>query len=390
MAGFLTVYLFQWMTGRRRDFRLTPVSWTIIAFLLVMIFAFVLGLRGGRPTPNEAKTFLGLLMSISMGLILVDVASNITTLRRLTLILLLTGAASAGIGILLWIMPDASAEAMLNRLGRIGYPVGGVIHYRQDGVSIGVERAIGTWIEPNAFAGFLLIVGSLSGAQLFSKNPVTGWRWMAFAVFGVIGLALFLSNSRGAALGLVAAVGLIGVLRDRRLIWLGLAALIIAPFFPPTREFIDKIVAGLTASDLETQMRLGEYKDALTLINRYPVFGVGFTGVPDIDLYVAFSSTYLTIAAQAGFVGLFAFMGVMLSVIGWGFRWWKDIKTDPLLSDVWLGLLAGILGALIGGVFDHFYFNPQFQATSMILWSFIGLFLAATRIAWERAQADSR
>jgi O-antigen ligase len=325
-------------------------------------------------------------MSISMGLILVDVASNITTLRRLTLILLLTGAASAGIGILLWIMPDASAEAMLNRLGRIGYPVGGVIHYRQDGVSIGVERAIGTWIEPNAFAGFLLIVGSLSGAQLFSKNPVTGWRWMAFAVFGVIGLALFLSNSRGAALGLVAAVGLIGVLRDRRLIWLGIAALIIAPFFPPTREFIDKIVAGLTASDLETQMRLGEYQDALTLINRYPVFGVGFTGVPDIDLYVAFSSTYLTIAAQAGFVGLFAFMGVMLSVIGWGFRWWPEIKLDPLLSDVWLGLLAGILGALIGGIFDHFYFNPQFQATSMILWSFIGLFLAATRIAWERAQ----
>jgi hypothetical protein len=171
---------------------------------------------------------------------------------------------------------------------------------------------------------------------------------------------------------------------------LGIAALIIAPFFPPTREFIDKIVAGLTASDLETQMRLGEYQDALTLINRYPVFGVGFTGVPDIDLYVAFSSTYLTIAAQAGFVGLFAFMGVMLSVIGWGFRWWPEIKLDPLLSDVWLGLLAGILGALIGGIFDHFYFNPQFQATSMILWSFIGLFLAATRIAWERARADTR
>jgi O-antigen ligase len=307
-------------------------------------------------------------------------------LRRLTLILLLVGAASAMIGILLWAMPDGSAETMLNRLGRVGYPVGGVLHYRQDSVALGVERAIGTWVEPNAYAGFLLIVGSLSGAQLFSRNPVTGWRWMAFAVFGVIGLAMFLSNSRGAALGLVAAVGLIGVLRDRRLIWLGVAGLIIAPFFPPTREFMDKIVAGLTASDLETQMRLGEYKDALTLINRYPVFGVGFTGVPDIDLYVAFSSTYLTIAANAGFVGLFAFLGVIGRVIGWGFRWWGEVKTDPLLSDVWLVLLAGIIGALIGGVFDHFYFNPQFQATSMILWSFIGFFLAATRIAWEREQ----
>ena len=43
-------------------------------------------------------------------------------------------------------------------------------------------------------------------------------------------------------------------------------------------------------------MRFGEYKDALTLIERYPLFGVGFTGVPDIDLYLGVSMLYLIIA----------------------------------------------------------------------------------------------
>jgi uncharacterized membrane protein YeaQ/YmgE (transglycosylase-associated protein family) len=111
---------------------------------------------------------------------------------------------------------------------------------------------------------------------------------------------------------------------------------------------------------------------------------VGFTGVPDIDLYVGFANTYLTIASYAGLVGLTAFAVVMGSLIAWGLRWWRVIRQDEDLNDIWLGLLAGIIGALVGGIFDHFYFNPQYQATSMLLWSFVGMFLATTRIVWER------
>jgi O-antigen ligase len=393
LGGFLLVYAFQWMTGRRRDFRLTPVSWTILVLLLLMVFAFILGLRGDRPTPNQLKTFVGLLGCISMGLILADVASDLITLRRVTLILLLVGTLTGLIGIALWVLPDLTAETLLNRLGRIGYPVGGVIRYREDGVQIGRERAIGTWIDPNAFGGFLLMMGGLGGAQLFSRRPVMGWRWLVFACFGVIGLALFLTDSRGSALGLLTGLGIVAVLRDRRLLWLGLAGALVAFFLPPVQAYLDKFYAGITAADLETQMRLGEYKDALTLIGRHPLFGVGFTGVPDIDLYVGFANTYLTIASYAGLVGLAAFGLVIGCVIGWGLRWWRVIRHDEGLNDIWLGLLAGIIGALVGGMFDHFYFNPQYQATAMLLWSFVGMFLAATRIVWERGanpMADAR
>jgi O-antigen ligase len=314
-------------------------------------------------------------------LLLADIASDIRTLRRLTLVMLLVGAMAGLIGVLLWLLPDASAESILNRLGRIGYPVGGVLRYREDGVSIGVERAIGTWIDPNAYAGFLLMMGGLGGAQLFSSQPVTRWRWLAALCFGAISAALFLSDSRGSALGLAVGLGAIALLRDRRLIWLGLAGGLAALVLPFTQRFIDRLYAGLTASDLETQMRLGEYQDALELIGRHPVFGVGFTGVPYIDLYIGFSSTYLTIAAYAGLVGLALYLLTLAGVMGWGLRWWREIRQQPQLADVWLGLLAGIIGALVGGLFDHFYFNPQYQSTSLILWSFIGLFLAATRLA---------
>jgi O-antigen ligase len=384
LGSFLLVYIFQWMTGHRRDFRLTPVSWTIVVLILLLVFAFVLGLRSDRPTPNQLKTFVSLMGCIGMGLILADVAGDLKTLRRVTLILLLVGALAGLVGIILWLLPDLTADSLLSRLGRVGYPVGGVLRYREDGVQIGRERAIGTWIDPNAFGGFLLMMGGLGGAQLFSRHPVMGWRWLAFACFGVIGVALFLTDSRGSALGLMTGLGIVAVMRDRRLLWLGLAFAVIALFLPQTQAYLDKFYAGITAADLETQMRLGEYKDAFILIGRHPVFGVGFTGVPDIDLYVGFANTYLTIASYAGLVGLTAFAVVMGSLIAWGLRWWRVIRQDEDLNDIWLGLLAGIIGALVGGIFDHFYFNPQYQATSMLLWSFVGMFLATTRIVWER------
>lgn len=387
LAGFLTVYAFQWMTGRRRDFHLTPVSWLLLAFIFVNLFAFLLGLRGDLiPQMSQLQEFVMLIASIGMALILADVANQTESLRRITLTLLMVGFVGSSIGVVLWVLPDDTAEAILNRLGRVGYPVGGVIRYREDGVSIGNERAIGTWIDPNAYGGFLLMMGGLAGSQLFARKPILP-RWAAFPVFGSIALALFLSDSRGSFLGFAFGGFVIAVLRYRKLLWLGMAGGVAMLFLPQTQAFVSRFIAGITASDLETQMRLGEYQDALTLIGRYPVFGVGFTGVPDIDIYIGYSSTYLTMAAFTGVLGLLTYLLTMGGILGWGLRWWHDIRQDDMIQDVWLGLLAGILGAMLGGLFDHFYFNPAFQATSMLFWSFVGMFIAATRIVWERSRA---
>ncbi len=57
-------------------------------------------------------------------------------------------------------------------------------------------------------------------------------------------------------------------------------------------------------------MRFGEYKDALILIERYPLFGVGFTGTPDLDIYLGVSMLYLIIAENMGIIGLALFAAV--------------------------------------------------------------------------------
>lgn len=381
IGGFLIVYAAQWMTGQRRLFRSTPVTPVVLGFTGIMLFAFLMGLRHATLTPRVLRNVMEMVLSLLLIPILVDAIRDKTLLRRAVLALMLFGALSALIGIVLWWLPDPQAEALLNRLGRFDYPMGGVLRYREDAVSVLNERAIGTWVDPNGFGGFLLMAGAVTAPQIFARRPVTR-RWIAAGAFGLIVLALFLTDSRGSMLSLGAALGFVAVLRYRKLLLIMLLVVVIALFLPATQRYIDKLEAGFTNADVETQMRFGEYKDALRLINRHPVIGVGFSGTPEIDLYLGVANTYLTIASSAGFVGLFGYLIMMGSAFAYSFYHYRRIWELPALSDVWLGLAAGLIGVLVGGVFDHFYFKiDQFHATMTFVWIIFGLLLVSVRLA---------
>jgi polysaccharide biosynthesis protein PslJ len=116
-------------------------------------------------------------------------------------------------------------------------------------------------------------------------------------------------------------------------------------------------VEGFLGQDLATQMRFGEYKDALILIQRYPLFGVGFAGTPDIDIYLGVANVYFTIAQVMGLVGLLAFFAVIGTVFVYAYFNRAVFKAHPRLDSVWLGLHAALVGALVAGIFDHYLFQ---------------------------------
>src|SRR5690606_36852946 len=152
----------------------------------------------------------------------------------------------------------------------------------------GTMRAIGTAVDPNVLGGMLILVGALLAPQLIAKHSLFP-RWFTAIMLGAATLAIYLTYRRSALLGLATAIGLIAVLKSRRLIPLGIVAALLLFLLPQTQEYVARLLEGFRGQDLATQMRFGEYRDALTLVARYPLFGVGFTGVPDIDLYLGVS-----------------------------------------------------------------------------------------------------
>jgi O-antigen ligase len=380
LGSFLLVYLFQWMTGQREGFRLVPAHALIAVFILFTLFSFVAGLVNAPPTPSVLRKFVELILTMITGIVIVDVARDVRTLRRIALVFILVGAVQALIGLILVLINDATAERILNSLSRFGYPSGGVIRYRDDNPEL-AERAIGTWVDPNAYGGFLLLVGALTGTQILAERPVTGRRWLALLLFAPIGATLVLTQSRGAVIALAAAAAFVAVLRYRWLLGVMVLAVVLALFLPFTQSYIDSFRDGLTAQDLSTQMRLGEYKDALILIGRYPIIGVGFTGTPDRDIYLGVSMLYLKIAGGTGLVGLTLFLLAMAEVFRYGLVRWRRLVCRPDLFNVWLGFTAGMVGAMVSGIFDHYYFNIDFNGAGLMFWLFVGLTLAASRLA---------
>jgi O-antigen ligase len=148
---------------------------------------------------------------------------------------------------------------------------------------------------------------------------------------------------------------------------------------PLAQDYILRFVEGIEGQDLATQMRFGEYRDALSLMARYPLFGVGFAGSPDIDLYLGVASVYLTIGQQMGVLGIVSFLAVIVTVFSYAFFNRSTLREDEIRYPIWLGLHAAIVGGLVTGIFDHYLFNIDFHHAVTIFWLLLGLAVAATR-----------
>ncbi|MBI3176381.1 MAG: O-antigen ligase family protein [Chloroflexi bacterium] len=344
------------------------------------LFAFVAGLNNGPLTANLARHFAEFILSILFSFVVVDFVNSRDRLSRLVGVILLCGAGAAIVGIALFAIPETLADRQLSALRVVGYPSGGVLQYIESNPDLG-QRAIGTSVNPNAFGGLLAIVGALAAPQLLARRPVFGARRLWRVVFVVMGVCLILTYSRMAMAGLVVAVLGIAALRYRKLLPAIVIAAVIVIVLPFTQAYVLRFVQGAQGADLATQMRFGEYKDALTLLSRYPLIGVGFSGAPDIDIYLGVSNAYLSIAQQMGVAGLSILLLALAAVFGWAFDRRKLAYADPVLEPLYLGTHAAIVAALVVGIGDHYFVNLDFQPAQTIFWMMIGLALSATRLS---------
>jgi O-antigen ligase len=165
---------------------------------------------------------------------------------------------------------------------------------------------------------------------------------------------------------------------------------VIIAVLPATQFYVQRLVEGLLGQDLATQMRFGEYKDAVTLISRYPWLGVGFSGTPEIDTYLGVSSVYLLIAEEMGLIGLAAFLVAAGAFLAGFFRTRLLCPRDSELEPILLGTGFSVVGAMVGGIFDHYFFNLDFPHAAALFWLVVGLGVVAIRLVKEQsAQGDA-
>src|SRR5512136_955481 len=362
LIALFGVWLLERATGNLGGFVHTPLTLPVLAFLAMALATFIAGLGNAPLTQTVARHFAEIILSILLFFLITDTVRDVQRLNLVTRLLIWGGILAAVIAVVLYLLPSQTSMDLLSRLSVFNYPQGpGVLRYILDDPTQ-PQRATGTSIDPNALGGLLILTLTLAVPQLFARRPLLRRSWL-IAGLSVMALALLLSFSRGSFVGVGVALAGLGLARYRKLLIIIVVALALVLVLPQTQGYVTHFFDGLQvlsdsqASDLSTQMRMGEYSDALILIQRYPILGVGFTGTPDIDTYLQVANLYLMMAGEMGLVGLTAFLMVMLTLFISAWRIRKLVPGRPNLEPMWWGFHAALGGALIGGVFDHYYFN---------------------------------
>jgi O-antigen ligase len=348
-------------------------------FILLAAASFVAGLGHAYLDQYILRHFAEVLLSIGLFFVIVNCVRTQTQLRVLVTVIIMAGFSAACIGIFLYFVPSGWSIRLLSALGRVGYPTGaGVLRYVEDNPDLAL-RAISTSTDPNVLGGLLILITTLTAAQLFARKPVLPWRLIAIMAL-VDAACLYLTYSRGSMAGLAAGLAVLALVKYRKLIPLMIVAAALLLLLPQAQDYVQHFVEGIQLQDLATLMRLGEYKDALILIGRHPWIGVGFVGTPETSLYIGVSNVYLLIAEEMGLVGLSAF----LLILGLFFRqvWlaWPTVRRQEGLEAILLGLTASLIGILVGGMLDHYFFNLNFPHSVSIFWIYLGLAMATIRL----------
>lgn len=265
-------------------------------------------------------------------------------------------------------------------------------------------RAHGTFAQPNPYGGYLgltlpVAVG-LVVAGVLRTGGRAGWQWTLWAAgTGLVMLvALIMSWSRGAWLGFgaaLAAVGLAVAVRSGRAAMLGTVFAILAAYallagglarVPPSivQRFSDFIpylgvmdVRGVEVTDANFAVleRMAHWQSAVGMWTDQPWLGVGIGNYAAV--YSAYAlplwplalghahNFYLNISAEAGALGLLAYlllMGAALAEAWRAARWLSGWQWG-----VALGVLGVVVHLAVHSVFDNLYVHGMYLNVAILL-----------------------
>ena len=103
-----------------------------------------------------------------------------------------------------------------------------------------------------------------------------------------------------------------------------------------------------------------------------------------MDIYLGVSMLYLIIAENMGVIGLAMFVAVMIGFFVMAWRAWRrglNVRLEALL----LGYTGAILGALVSGVFDHYWFNMTYPHMTVLFWLYVGMATAVILVSEQVA-----
>ncbi len=255
-------------------------------------------------------------------------------------------------------------------------------------------RLTGPFSHANDFAAYLsLTIFLFLGMIRYAFRSVL-WKERLFYLAGalLLGFCLLWTYSRGAWLAVALVCAVMAVLLRSRPIILALVASLLLIFFLSPASMKDRLTSFGGPNDGTMAERRHLWVEAIQMAQERPWLGQGINTYAKVEPRFKSKSFYtdkqyahngyLQIAAETGWIGLGAFMAVIVcffaATLGWHLK-----RREEFLSAGALSLLWGVLSFLIHSATDT---DLQSMRLVSLLWLAMGLVLAAKKISEPRTR----
>jgi len=265
-----------------------------------------------------------------------------------------------------------------------------------------LPQLIGRWVHPNYVGGTLILFIPVGLSLLLFGSERTNKPWLALATASMM-FTLLLTQSRSAFLGVVIALLILGIWRNRWF-WLAIPLLAVVGVVIVRIYGVEGLVgplsiAGVTETGIQGRVEL--WQRAIYVMQDFPYTGISlntfdlvvdvlyplFLIGPNVQVFHA-HNLYLQIGVELGIPGLVAFLGLLTA---FSLTTWEVLQSsqhEPNRQALAIGLFCGVVAYLVYGLTDTIALGEKGGA---ILWTILALMVVLRlQVQGRKAQGANR
>ena len=239
--------------------------------------------------------------------------------------------------------------------------------------------------NPNVMAEYLILIIPFGTALFFcAKNFF--FKLLYLGTTGLLALSLLLTLSRGGLLGLLVALFVFALLKDRRIIILLFIILLLAAAVMPDM-FIQRFASIGSPLDSSNAYRFTVWKETIQMIRDFPLTGVGLGYQAYQAAYPYYMldrtkrpyhshNTYLQALAETGLIGFLAFAWLLAGTAKRGLQAFRQ-GNDTYLKHIIIASLSALAGILTQGMGEVIIYLPKI---TMLFWLTAALVFLALKL----------
>lgn len=245
----------------------------------------------------------------------------------------------------------------------------------------------GMFPSPMTFGNYYSTAAAfLIGLTVFEWRQFSPRLRLLFLGAGLLACsATILSYSRGGMLGMLAAALMLAVVLNRRWLYIGIAAVVVAGALavtvsPETRERVRHNFAKEIDPTYEGG-RLFIWTNTLDIVGQHPVTGVGQgnfepeyrarlrADIPDHRKHVHAHNDLINLAAIAGIPGMVLFAAVWISLFWYIGRQWRASKAGDTIRPWLAAALLGSICFLTTSLTEATFADEEVRQMLMFVWA---------------------